>query len=243
MAVGGQWRQLSTVCRAAEHAAAARRELEDLRAAVNFHRREGLHDKIVSVVLPRKSLPRERWLTRDEAAVLIRAAWRYREKQNHRATDRHTRRHIARFMVVARYMGSRAGVICGASIAAKRPAGRPWVDLATGVFYGRAAGERPTRKRKQTVRVPLPLLAHMRRWHRRGQRFVVEWNGRPVSRIDKAHRAAVADAGFGQGCNAARVAAFRRDVADAGRCRSLGGFRVSGDVGRDVAARLRSSPS
>jgi hypothetical protein len=32
--------------------AAARRELEDLRAAINHHRREGLHDKIVSVVLP-----------------------------------------------------------------------------------------------------------------------------------------------------------------------------------------------
>jgi integrase len=178
--------------------AAARRELEDLRAAINFHRREGLHDKIISVILPRKSLPRERWLTRDEAAALIRAAWRYREKQNHRATDRHTRRHVARFMLVARYMGSRAGVICSASIAPKRPAGRSWVDLATGLFYGRAQGERATRKRKQTVKVPLPLLAHMRRWRRRGQRHVVEWNGKPVSRIDKAHRAAVADAGLGR---------------------------------------------
>jgi integrase len=177
---------------------AARRELEDLRAAINFHRREGLHDKIVSVVLPRKSLPRERWLTRNEAAALIRAAWRYREQQNRRATDRYTRRHIARFMVVARYMGSRAGVICGASIAAKRPAGRPWVDLSTGLFYGRAEGERETKKRKQVVRVPLPLLAHMRRWRRRGQKSVVEWNGKPISRIDKAHRAAVADAGLGR---------------------------------------------
>jgi hypothetical protein len=30
----------------------ARRDLEDLRAAINHHRREGLHDRIVSVVLP-----------------------------------------------------------------------------------------------------------------------------------------------------------------------------------------------
>jgi integrase len=177
---------------------AARRELEDLRAAINFHRREGLHDKIISVVLPRKSLPRERWLTREEAAALIRAAWRYREKQNHRATDRYTRRHVARFMLVARYMGSRAGVICAASIVAKRPAGRPWVDLNAGLFFGRAVGERETKKRKQVVKVPLPLLAHMRRWRRRGQKSVVEWNGKPVSRIDKAHRAVVADAGLGR---------------------------------------------
>ena len=34
-------------------AAAARRELEDLRAAINHHRREGLCSEIVSVVLPR----------------------------------------------------------------------------------------------------------------------------------------------------------------------------------------------
>jgi hypothetical protein len=39
--------------------AAARRELEDLRAAIIHHRREGLRDKIVSVVLPQKSLPRD----------------------------------------------------------------------------------------------------------------------------------------------------------------------------------------
>jgi len=50
---------------------AARRELEDFRAAINHHRTEGLHDKIVSVVLPPKSPPRERWLTRQEAAQLI----------------------------------------------------------------------------------------------------------------------------------------------------------------------------
>src|ERR1700720_2222725 len=57
--------------------AAARRELEDLRAAINYHRREGLHDKIVSVVLPDERPARERWLTRSEAARLIRSAWCY----------------------------------------------------------------------------------------------------------------------------------------------------------------------
>ena len=35
--------------------AAARRELEDLRAAINHHRREGLCSEIVSVVLPEKA--------------------------------------------------------------------------------------------------------------------------------------------------------------------------------------------
>lgn len=177
-------------------AGAARRELEDLRAAINHHRREGLHDKIVSVILPPKTPPRERWLTRAEAAHLILTTWRYREHQNFRATERHTRRHVARFMVVARYMGSRASVICAASIEPKRPKGRAWVDLTTGLFYGRPEGQQATRKRKQLVRVPIPLLAHMRRWRAAGQRYVVEWHRAPVLRITKAHAAAVAKAGF-----------------------------------------------
>lgn len=175
---------------------AARRDLEDFRSAINHHRREGLHDKIVSVVLPEKSAPRERWLTRQEAAQLIRAAWRYREVQNFRATDRYTRRHVARFMLVASYMGSRAGVICSASIESKRPKGRAWIDLVNGGYYGRPLGERQTNKRKQTERVPPALLAHLRRWRARGQRYVVEWNGEPIKRISKAHAAAVEDAGF-----------------------------------------------
>ncbi len=176
---------------------AARRELEDFRAAINHHRREGLHDKIVSVVLPEKAGRRERWLTRSEAAHLILTTWRYREVQNFRATDRHTRRHVAKFMIVARWMGSRAGVICSASIEKKRPTGRAWIDLTTGLFHGRAEGERGSKKRKQLVRVPPELLAHLRRWRRAGQRYVIEWNGKPVLRIIKAHTAAVAAAGLG----------------------------------------------
>ncbi len=67
--------------------AAARRELEDLRAAINHHRREGLHDKIVSVVLPDERPPRERWLTRSEAsgpldtAMPTRSALLFRESE------------------------------------------------------------------------------------------------------------------------------------------------------------------
>jgi hypothetical protein len=44
--------------------ATARRELEDLRAAVNHHRREGRCRELISVALPGKSQPRNEWLTR-----------------------------------------------------------------------------------------------------------------------------------------------------------------------------------
>jgi hypothetical protein len=41
----------------------ARRDLEDLRAAINHHAKEGLHRSIVRVALPEKGPPRDRWLT------------------------------------------------------------------------------------------------------------------------------------------------------------------------------------
>jgi len=49
--------------------AAPRRELEDLRAAVNYHYRQGLCSEAVPVTLPEKPLPRIAWLTRPEADV------------------------------------------------------------------------------------------------------------------------------------------------------------------------------
>lgn len=176
--------------------AAARRELEDLRAAINHHRREGLCDKIVSVALPDESLPRERWLTRQEAAGLLLSAWRYREQQNFRGTDRHTRRHVARFVLVALYTGTRAGAICSAAL--QPTPGRGWIDLERGVFYRRASGARETKKRAPAIPLPSGLLEHLRRWKRLGQRYVVEWNGEPVKSIAKGHRAVVRSAGLGR---------------------------------------------
>jgi integrase len=175
--------------------AAARRELEDLRAAINHHRREGLHDKIVSVVLPDEHPPRERWLTRSEAARLIWSAWRYREIQKGQPTDRRSRQHVARFILVALYTGTRASAVCGAALQPTIGHGR--VDLDGGVFYRRPAGRPETKKRQPAVPLPDHLLAHMRRWKRRGQRFAVEWNGEPVKSIDKAFANVVADAGLG----------------------------------------------
>lgn len=164
----------------------ARRELEDLRAAINHHRREGLCNETIQVVLPPKSASRERWLTRSEAAKMIWEAWRYREVQKGNCTGRHSRRHIARFMLVALYTGTRSGAICGAAI---RPAiGRGYVDLNEGVFYRREPGAKVTKKRQPTIRIPDRLLAHMRRWEKLGisKNSVIEFAGRPVKRIGKA---------------------------------------------------------
>jgi hypothetical protein len=125
---------------------AARRELEDLRAAINRHRREGLCSAIVEVVLPAAPAPRERWLTRHEASRLILKAWRYREIQKGIQTDRRSRRHVAKFILVALYTGTRAAAVCGAAL--QPTLGRGWIDLDRGVFYRRPAGRRETKKRQ-----------------------------------------------------------------------------------------------
>jgi integrase len=49
-------------------------------------------------------------------------------------------------------------------------------------------GHRESKKRRPPVPLPKRLLAHLRRWHRLGQRYAVEWNGEPVKDCDKAFR-------------------------------------------------------
>lgn len=177
-------------------AAGARRELEDLRSAINHHRTEGLCSEIVGVALPDKSDPREDWLTRSEAARLIWAAWRARQKMGEGITDRNVGRHVARFILVGVYTGTRHAAICSAAF---NPAiGRGHIDLASGVFYRRRQGSRQTNKRQPPVRLPARLLAHLRRWKRLGiaKHAVVEWNGKPVASVRKSFAAAATAAGI-----------------------------------------------
>jgi integrase len=176
--------------------AAARRELEDLRAAINHHRREGLCSEIVSVALPEKSVERDVWLTRSQAARLILAAWRAKQVMRDNITEREVGQHIARFVLVGLYTGTRHAAICGAAL---QPAiARGYVDLERGVFHRRARGARETKKRQPPVRLPDRLLAHLRRWQRLGiaVRAVVEWNGKPVRSVRKGFAAAVRATGL-----------------------------------------------
>jgi integrase len=173
---------------------AAREDLVVLRSAINHHREEGHCEKIVSVVLPDKPVGRQRWCTRSEAAKLLWAAWRFRERQKGKLTDRRTRRHVARFILVGLYTGTRASAVCAAAF--EPTEGKGWIDLDKGIFYRRPAGTRESKKRRPPVPLPKRLLAHLRRWHRRGQQFAVEWNGAAVKDCDKAFRNVARAAGL-----------------------------------------------
>jgi integrase len=177
---------------------AARRELEDLSAALGH----AYEEKILNVdfrrdiELPAKAPARDRWLTRSEAARLLWAAWRFRQRERGGEIGRLSRQHLARFILVALYTGTRSAAVCGAAMG---PAiGRGYVDLEQGVLYRRASGTAETNKRQPPVRLPDRLLAHIRRWKRRGisLKAVVEFNGEPVGSVKKAFARCVADAGL-----------------------------------------------
>jgi integrase len=178
---------------------AARRELETLAAAVNHHIRDmvGGVQTLFRPVLPDASPARERWLTRSEAARLVWAAWRKRETRNGQEdAGRHTSRHIARFILVGLYTGTRAGAICGAALIPT--IGRGHVNLETGQFRRLAYGKKETNKRQPTVDLPPRLLAHLRRWQRLGisTKAVVEYRGDPVLRISNGWDSVVEKAGL-----------------------------------------------
>jgi integrase len=190
----------------------ARRDLEDLRAAIVHHRRRGLHRGIVDVILPPKGPPRDRWLTRHEAAQLLWTCWRTRGMQARVhgrwaevtaprsvavPTKRYPLRHLARFILIGLYTGSRCSVIADASPI--RQQGRSFVDLDRGIFYRLAIGQVASPTKRQTA-APIPprLLAYLRRWQRVGiaKEHFVEWNGKAVKSVKTAFAGAIEKAGL-----------------------------------------------
>jgi len=154
----------------------ARRELETLRAAVNyFHKEYGL-DPVPAFTMPPKPRSRERWLTRTEAARLLRSA---------RGMP-----HLQRFILIALYTGTRSGAVLKLSWLASISTG--YVDLQRGILYRSGSEQRATKKRQPPAAIPSRLLAHLRRWKRLdgGIKNVVNWNGSSVLSVKKAFRSA-----------------------------------------------------
>jgi integrase len=181
----------------------ARRDLETFRAAINHHAKEGFHRGAVRVSLPPKGEARDRWLTRKEAAALIWHCWRHREKQTIHSgtskgdpvtTNRRPLKHVARFILIGLYTGTRAGAIASASPYAEP--GRSYVDVEHGIFYRKAIGNRATKKRHTPAPIPPRLLAHLRRWKDRKliATSFVEFNGKPVTSVKKGFKTAVGPA-------------------------------------------------
>jgi integrase len=193
------WRTSQTDARASQggkpiEASTARRELVVLGAALRWCWKEGKIDRPIPISLPSQAGPRERHLTRKEAAALLAGALGWdQDGVRHRAR---ISRHLARFILIALYTGTRHDAILGLQWTPNTSGG--WIDLVSGVLYRRAAGAVDSIKRRPPVPIPPRLLPHLRRWRRLTARYVIEYAGRPIrSQERRAWRTARELAGLG----------------------------------------------
>ena len=155
-----------------------RKELGVLQAAINYCHTEGFLTAAPKVRLPAKPPARDRWLSRDEAARLLRAAYR-----NPKA------RHVARFILVALYTGTRSDAILNLRFMPSTEGG--WCDVQAGTMHRRGVGVVESKKRQPPIPIPRPLLAHLKRWQRNGARYVAEIDGQRVGSVKTAWRTAL----------------------------------------------------
>jgi integrase len=156
-----------------------RRELGVLRSAINYAHRCGRITRPVAVELPERPEPRDRWLTRDEAARLIRAA---RTPQ--------ARLYMPLFILIGLYTGRRKEAILSLRW--------PQVDLNTKLIDFEIAGRKRTNKKRGKVPIPARLLPHLRRARKRGADlgYVLHINGERIGDIKK---------GFAGACERAKI--------------------------------------
>lgn len=176
----------------------ARRELETLSAAIGFAYKARRLNYVVPVALPKKSEPRDRWLSRDEVAKLLRACLH---------ADQGKARHLAKFILIALYTGTRLQATLRLRWTPSIDGG--WIDLDRAMIYRKGSREAQTNKRRTPAPISGRLMAHLRRWKRLGDSHVIEFETRakraggeieirrtPVASIKRAWRTARIAAGL-----------------------------------------------
>lgn len=206
-------------------AATIRRELGVLSAAINhWHAEHGPLVSVPIVSMPAPPQPRERWLTRSEAARLLAGAlgW-YEERWSDIATRREHRRwrrsmfeinrHAARFILLGIYTGTRHAALLGCQWMPNTTGG--WIDFDSGVMHRKGEGVAQTKKRQPPVKLGRRIMVHLKRWERidaearldlqrrTGEptpkyRHVVAYAGEPVQKLRRSWETARALAGMDQ---------------------------------------------
>jgi len=160
-------------------AGTVRRELGVLRAAINYAHRAGRITRVVAVELPERPESRDRWLTRAEAARLIRAA------QTPQA-----RLYLPLFVLIGIYTGRRKEAILSLRW--------PQVNLDGRTINFEKEGRRRTNKKRGVIPIPPRLLPHLRRARARGTElgFVLNVNGERIGDVKKGFASACRRAGL-----------------------------------------------
>lgn len=158
-----------------------RRDLSVLSAALNRAVRYKKLDRRPPYLTMRPGSPRERWLTRNEVARLLR--------QMRKPAQGRIHRHLLLFTRLALYTGARSGAILDLT----------WdrVDFDRGLIDYRVPGRKVTRK----VRTIAPMTKRVRRmllhaYKHRKSRHVISWAGQRIERIALACKRHAAKAGI-----------------------------------------------
>lgn len=155
-------------------------DLKVLKAALLYWHRNPDYGPLESIPIiwrPDHNPPRERWLTRSEAARLL---WAARKAQ-----------HLRRMILLGLYTGSRPGVLLAMQ----------WdqVDLRGKTLSRTRLGQHEDRKKRAPkVRLGNRILAHLKRWKRLDGaiKHVCHYEGRPVQDPHGSWRRAVREAGL-----------------------------------------------
>ena len=153
-----------------------RRELAVLSAAYHYTKKFKELPFVPEVVTLPASPPKERWITRQEAAKLFRALRRPRSL------------HVLLFARLALYTGARSGAILQLT----------WdrVDLARGVIDYDLPGVRTSKGRAPARIGPIEIRMLKAAQKKTRTAHVIEWRGEPVERIARAFRAHAKAAGL-----------------------------------------------
>ena len=155
----------------------ARRELDVLSAAIGFYHKEFMLDVVPVVTKPEPALPREGWLTREQAAALLWAAYRAPESK-----------HLVRFILIGLYTGTRTSAILGLRWLRSTNVGS--IDLEHGILYRRGSKVRETKKRQPPMRLHWRLIPHLKRWQAqdeaKGITHVITYRGQPVEKLRRS---------------------------------------------------------
>lgn len=151
-------------------------DLKILRAAtIHWHKEYGPLTFLPTFWRPSEPAPRERYLTRQEAAKLLNAARPYQ--------------HLRRLILLGLYTGSRPGVLLSLQ----------WdqIDFGAGVMV-RSRGQQSKNKKAPRVKLGRRILAHLKRWKRldHGIKFVCHFGGRPPMDPHTSWRKVVKAAGL-----------------------------------------------
>ena len=154
----------------------ARRDLAILNAVLAMALKAEKISRRPTFDLPESAPAKERWLTHGEAARLLMGALGFVMVSSSDLTTRTVRwrvwrreasavnRHVARFIVIGLYTGTRHRAICRLGFAPHPNGGH--FDLTNGVMYRRALGTAQSKKRTPPIRLDPYLTVFVRRWQR-----------------------------------------------------------------------------